>query len=186
MRRARRATMNAKAPSTIEISGAGRFGIIDDSTRPSPSPPASPTTAPSHRQADALLEHQPQHHRLTRAERHAHAELAGALRRRVRHDAEDAERGEHETEPREAAEDVREQSQVRRLPLLGGSRRHQAIHRKVAIERRDDAAQFGRDGIGLSVGAKQDVDDTGSRLRQRLIDLERRCRRSRTRRTTGT
>ena len=55
------ATMHANATNKIENSGAGRFGISDDRTRPSASPPASPTTCTRHRQADALFEDQPQH-----------------------------------------------------------------------------------------------------------------------------
>ena len=103
--------------------------------------------------------------------------LAGALRGRVRDDTEDPDRGEHETEHRERAEDVAQQSKARCLPLL---RRLAPSSRRTPGDR-DRAppprAQVQGDGIRLIGGPQKDADGAGARLREGLIGLRCRCRR---------
>ena len=102
-------------------------------------------TTPSDHDPRALRHHHPPHAACLRAQRHAHADLARALRDDVRQHAVETDRAKDQRERRRDAERQHRERQLHhRRPRETGHRVH-AVHRRTRRDLAHERADFRRD-----------------------------------------
>src|SRR5207248_704906 len=127
-------------------------------------------------QYESLPQNHPEHVMSLRTERHADADLAGALGNEIGDDAVDAERGQHQTEDCKRGEEKPGKGEVFEQAIGERACYFEFVHGQVWIKIRDSAAQRGDRALRRAERAQLNSDPGPRLLSNRAIDLPERVR----------